>query len=59
MLIRDIYGGDYTNLNLPADLIASSFGKAASLNSGKLGGKLCRGFKWVVSKLFVDFVEKT
>lgn len=27
MLIKDIYGGDYEVLGLPADLIASSFGK--------------------------------
>eukprot|EP00794_Sanderia_malayensis_P002842 gene2842-3287_t len=29
MLVKDIYGGDYTLLNLPGDLPASSFGKAA------------------------------
>lgn len=28
MLVKDIYGGDYKNLSLPGDLIASSFGKA-------------------------------
>lgn len=27
MLVKDIYGGDYKKLGLPADLIASSFGK--------------------------------
>lgn len=34
MLVRDIYGGDYKDLGLPGDLIASSFGKAASPNAG-------------------------
>ena len=29
MLVRDIYGGAYSALGLPPDLIASSFGKAA------------------------------
>lgn len=29
LLVRDIRGGMYDTLNLPADLIASSFGKAA------------------------------
>jgi len=29
MLVGDIYGGMYTAYGLPADLIASSFGKAA------------------------------
>ncbi|KAF4530262.1 hypothetical protein B566_EDAN007303 [Ephemera danica] len=28
MLVKDIYGGDYELLGLPADLLASSFGKA-------------------------------
>lgn len=27
MLVRDIYGGGYTNMNLNADMVASSFGK--------------------------------
>lgn len=29
MLVKDIYGGAYSALGLPPDLIASSFGKAA------------------------------
>ena len=29
MLVKDIYGGAYHPLGLPAELIASSFGKAA------------------------------
>ena len=29
MLVRDIYGGSYQTLGLPADVIASSFGLAA------------------------------
>lgn len=27
LLVKDIYGGDYKDLGLPGDLIASSFGK--------------------------------
>ncbi|XP_046754003.1 4'-phosphopantetheine phosphatase isoform X2 [Diprion similis] len=33
MLVKDIYGGDYTSQGLPGDLIASSFGKAMSCNN--------------------------
>ncbi|XP_046465514.1 4'-phosphopantetheine phosphatase isoform X3 [Neodiprion pinetum] len=33
MLVKDIYGGDYTSHGLPGDLIASSFGKAMSCNN--------------------------
>lgn len=29
MLVKDIYGGPCTTLNLPAEVIASSFGRAA------------------------------
>ncbi|XP_048247858.1 4'-phosphopantetheine phosphatase-like [Haliotis rufescens] len=29
MLVKDIYGGAYTSIGLPGDIIASSFGKAA------------------------------
>jgi len=32
MLVKDIYGCDYTALGLPGDLIASSFGKMIQLN---------------------------
>ncbi|XP_012284879.1 pantothenate kinase 4 isoform X2 [Orussus abietinus] len=33
MLVKDIYGGDYSIQGLPGDLIASSFGKAMSCNN--------------------------
>ena len=29
MLVRDIYGGEYSTIGLTGDIIASSFGKAA------------------------------
>ncbi|XP_076453588.1 4'-phosphopantetheine phosphatase-like [Babylonia areolata] len=32
MLVKDIYGGNYSNLGLGADIIASSFGKATRLD---------------------------
>ena len=32
MLVKDIYGGDYSSLGLQADVIASSFGKATRLD---------------------------
>jgi len=32
LLVGDIYGGDYTSLGLPADLVASSFGKLVRPN---------------------------
>ncbi|XP_043285272.1 4'-phosphopantetheine phosphatase [Venturia canescens] len=33
MLIKDIYGGDYSSQGLSGDIIASSFGKAMALNN--------------------------
>ncbi|OAD56075.1 Pantothenate kinase 4 [Eufriesea mexicana] len=33
MLVKDIYGGDYSSQGLPGDLIAASFGKATSCNN--------------------------
>ena len=44
MLVKDIYGGDCTSLGLPGDLIASSFGRAATAAAnetidGKYGSK--------------------
>ena len=35
MLVKDIYGSDYSALGLPGDLIASSFGKAGGIIIGK------------------------
>ena len=35
MLVKDIYGADYTTLGLPADLIASSFGNIIKVNETK------------------------
>jgi pantothenate kinase len=32
MLVKDIYGGDYSSLGLRADIIASSFGKATRMD---------------------------
>ncbi|XP_076238438.1 4'-phosphopantetheine phosphatase [Calliopsis andreniformis] len=37
MLVKDIYGGDYSSHGLPGELIASSFGKAMSYNNNNKG----------------------
>ncbi|XP_011501587.1 PREDICTED: pantothenate kinase 4 [Ceratosolen solmsi marchali] len=39
MLVKDIYGGDYSSQGLAGDLIASSFGKAMGYKEGKQGVK--------------------
>lgn len=36
MLVQDIYGGDYSNFNLPGDIVASAFGKCASMKPKQL-----------------------
>lgn len=35
MLVKDIYGGDYSSQGLPGELIASSFGKAVACGKHK------------------------
>lgn len=35
MLVSDIYGGDYSGMGLPGDLIACSFGKAIHSSKDK------------------------
>ena len=35
MLVKDIYGGDYSSQGLGGDLIASSFGKVTYSGEGK------------------------
>jgi pantothenate kinase len=37
MLVKDIYGGDYSSQGLAGDLIASSFGKAMGCKEVKQG----------------------
>ena len=37
MLVKDIYGGSYSTIGLPGDVIASSFGKAARSPRDKSG----------------------
>ncbi|OXU21386.1 hypothetical protein TSAR_006573 [Trichomalopsis sarcophagae] len=39
MLVKDIYGGDYSSQGLAGDLIASSFGKAVNCNKSESGAK--------------------
>lgn len=48
MLVKDIYGGAYSALGLPAELIASSFGKAARSGSDKHG---------IIIELFSAFTQ--
>lgn len=40
MLVRDIYGGDYSLQGLSGDVIASSFGKAMGCNQAQSGRKI-------------------
>ena len=42
MLVKDIYGGDYSAIGLPGDIIASSLGKAARSPKGS-GKDIYRG----------------
>lgn len=37
MLIKDIYGGDYSSQGLAGDVIAASFGKAVANNQSQPG----------------------
>jgi type II pantothenate kinase len=39
MLVRDIYGGDYGNMNLSGNMVASSFGKLVMKDQAKEGLK--------------------
>eukprot|EP01084_Bolivina_argentea_P073234 132900_1 len=36
MLVKDIYGGDYSQFNLPGDIVASAFGKCGPMKSNQL-----------------------
>lgn len=39
MLVRDIYGGSYSNMNLDGDMVASSFGKLVMMDDPRAGLK--------------------
>lgn len=56
MLVSDIYGGDYSGMGLPGDLIACSFGKAIhsskdkNFNPGQFAGKdIARSLLFMIS----------
>ena len=58
MLIRDIYGGDYSSQALPGDLIASSFGKAMGCNnSGKKTYKILNNKNIESAFKFLFYIE--
>ena len=38
MLVRDIYGGDYSQFELSGDIVASAFGKCGFMQDGELKG---------------------
>merc|ERR1712154_264688 len=38
MLVRDIYGGDYSQFGLSGDIVASAFGRCGSMKDGELNG---------------------
>lgn len=56
MLVKDIYGGDYSSMGLPGDLIACSFGKAIhssrdkNFNPGQFAGEdIARSLLFMIS----------
>ncbi|XP_035206031.1 4'-phosphopantetheine phosphatase-like [Stegodyphus dumicola] len=56
MLVKDIYGGDYSGMGLPGDLIACSFGKAIhssrdkNFNPGQFAGEdIARSLLFMIS----------
>ena len=59
MLVRDIYGGNYDQLQLPGELIACSFGKAATRrNAGACRQGLLRGIPNVRRERLYNYVYK-